>query len=138
MIHSYTSGWKGAAKIPDPPVPGALKFIVAARQSFRVAIFSPRSHQWGGRRAMRRWLYDQYLSLLVMEERTPPWLLREVNGFGEPWEDLAQVTASEIVNSIEFPLFKPPAMVSLDDRALTFTGEWPNVQQLTKFRPWNK
>ena len=28
VIHSYTSGWKGAAVIPDPPVPGALEFIV--------------------------------------------------------------------------------------------------------------
>jgi hypothetical protein len=22
VLHSYTSGWKGAAVIPDPPVPG--------------------------------------------------------------------------------------------------------------------
>ncbi len=27
VIHSYTSGWKGADVIPDPPVEGAMQFI---------------------------------------------------------------------------------------------------------------
>ena len=31
VIHSYTSGWKGARIILDPPVPGALDFILAAQ-----------------------------------------------------------------------------------------------------------
>jgi hypothetical protein len=29
-------------------------------------------------------------------------------------------------------------MVSLDDRAITFTGEWPDVDFLRKFKPWNR
>ena len=32
VIHSYSSGWKGADVIPDPPVPGALRFIADARE----------------------------------------------------------------------------------------------------------
>jgi hypothetical protein len=43
VIHSYSSGWKGAAVIPDPPVPGALPFIVAAMEKFTVAIHSSRA-----------------------------------------------------------------------------------------------
>ena len=27
VIHSYSSGWKGPREIPDPPVPGAIRWI---------------------------------------------------------------------------------------------------------------
>lgn len=57
VIHSYTSGWKGADVIPDPPVPGALQFMAEATKHFTVAIFSSRSNQLGGIEAMRRWLW---------------------------------------------------------------------------------
>lgn len=33
---------------------------------------------------------------------------------------------------------KPPALVTIDDRALTFTGEWPEIAELLAFKPWNK
>ena len=39
---------------------------------------------------------------------------------------------------LNFPLHKPPALVTLDDRALTFTGIWPDLATLKAFRPWNK
>ena len=39
---------------------------------------------------------------------------------------------------LEYPKEKPPAMVSLDDRTITFEGEWPNVETLENFKPWNK
>ena len=52
VIHSYTSGWKGADVIPDPPVPGAMAFLWDATDHFRVAIFSSRSNQPGGMKAM--------------------------------------------------------------------------------------
>lgn len=42
------------------------------------------------------------------------------------------------VKNLTFPLHKPPALVTLDDRALTFTGVWPSVAELKAFRPWNK
>lgn len=40
--------------------------------------------------------------------------------------------------SLQWPTEKPPARVSIDDRALTFTGEWPDMQDLLDFKPWNK
>lgn len=39
---------------------------------------------------------------------------------------------------IAFPENKPPAYVTLDDRVLTFTGEWPDIETLRNFKPWNK
>jgi hypothetical protein len=38
VIHSYTSGWKGADVIADPPVPGAFQFIGEALQVFLVSM----------------------------------------------------------------------------------------------------
>jgi hypothetical protein len=49
VIHSYTSGWKGADVIPDPPTPGAREAIRTLRETYRVVVNSSRCHQWGGR-----------------------------------------------------------------------------------------
>lgn len=43
VIHSYKSGWKGADKCPDPPVPGAIAFIIMAVERFNVSIYSSRN-----------------------------------------------------------------------------------------------
>lgn len=32
---------------------------------------------------------------------------------------------------------KPPAFLTLDDRAQTFTGTWPDPDELLQFKPWN-
>lgn len=39
---------------------------------------------------------------------------------------------------IEWPQEKPPAMVTLDDRAIRFTGEFPSMESLQAFKPWNR
>lgn len=46
----------------------------------------------------------------------------------------------------EFPLgihvsedgTKPLALVTIDDRAITFKGKWPYVEGLLRFKPWNR
>lgn len=139
VIHSYSSGWKGAAVIPDPPVPGALEFIREAVEHFDVQIFSSRSHQWGGKRAMKRWLREHYREMF--------WSLSEVQKAAADlpvsWthcdiDEDAWEWGAHIVQRIGFPWFKPPAMVTLDDRAITFTGTWPALADLSGFKPWNK
>ena len=50
VIHSYSSGWKGARNIPDPPVPGiedALREVHNA--GYEVVIVSTRCATIGGR-----------------------------------------------------------------------------------------
>jgi len=116
VIHSYESGWKGAGIIPDPPVPGAIAFLRKAVEHFYVVIFSSRSNQPGGWEAMRDWL-----DLRVAQD-DPSVLLAE-----EPWH-----------HAIGWPTAKPPALVTIDDRAITFTGEWPTIEALKEFKPWNK
>lgn len=120
VLHSYISGWKGASIAVDPPVEGAIEWLdslvedgesvcsFAPRfREFDVCIYSARSSQWGGRRAMRSWL---------LRHGFPP----------------------DKIENIRFPLFKPPAQVSLDDRVITFTGKFPTVEELQQFTPWNK
>lgn len=106
VIHSYNSGWKGAAVIPDPPVPGALQFIAEALETFEVHIFSSRSHQWGGRRAMKRWLRAQYIAL--DDDPAPAWWRDRVceDSSMEPWYIEVRRAADEIVAAIRWPLFK--------------------------------
>lgn len=113
VLHSYVSGWKGADVIPDPPVAGALEFIREAAFHFKVAIYSSRSGQPGGIEAMKRWLSE--------------WDASATQDFRE-----------DILAIVEFPTEKPAAMVTLDDRALTFTGTWPTIATLKEFQPWNK
>ena len=121
VIHSYTSGWRGAHFIPDPPVPGAMAFLMAAVDEFDVCIFSSRSHQEGGLAAMQAWL--DY------------WLDKEF-GWGKG-ED-AVTRANGVRNNIKWPTEKPPALVTIDDRAITIEGEWPSLERLKAFKPWNK
>jgi|ERR1700730_18774903 len=104
VIHSYTSGWKGAEVIPDPPVEGAFVAIEKYATFFDVCVLSSRSHQGGGIEAMKAW----------MEYHCPG---------STKW--------------VRFPLEKPPALVSIDDRAIQFNGTWPDPDRLLSFKPWN-
>ncbi len=116
VIHSYSSGWKGADVIPDPPVAGAMQFIWDATEHFRVAVFSSRSNQPGGLVAMQTWLRSNFKSF---------------------WGTHA-TQADDKWSEIEWPLEKPSAMITIDDRALTFNGTWPRIEDLKAFQPWNK
>ena len=116
VIHSYTSGWKGADIIPDPPVEGAMKFIWEAIESFRVSIFSSRSNQVGGMNAMEIYLRHH---------------------FNKFWKTHAtQTEINEKLDQIEWPTQKPPAFITIDDRAICFDGNWPPIEELKDFKPW--
>ena len=110
VIHSYTSGWKGAAVIPDPPVPGIKEAIAEIRAAgYRVVIVSSRCAGPGvdgdteGMLAILRYLNKHEIEV-----------------------DAIQST-------------KPPAIVYIDDRAICFDGD-PSVLlgKIKNFRPWMK
>lgn len=141
VIHSYSSGWQGAAVISDPPVKDALQFIVKALDRFDVHILSSRSHQWGGKRAMKRWLRQHLIASAGQDfSDTPQWWSDRIakSAFADPWSDEVSYAADLVVKEIRWPWFKPPATVTLDDRAITFTGSWPALSDLRGFKPWNK
>jgi len=114
VIHSYTSGWKGARVIPDPPVEGAIEWLSRLVQKFEVCIYSSRSRQWGGRRAMRAWLFKHSDML---------WF--EGPGFCG-------------IEDVKFPTKKPAAHLTIDDRCICFGGMFPSLSTIDEFVPWNK
>lgn len=116
VIHLYTSGWKGADIVSDPPVPGALEFVYDALDRFEVHIFSSRSNQSGGIAAMKSFLAEGFMQDMRMDSQK----------------------VMETVQAIKFPKEKPPAFVTIDDRAIQFNGEFPDLDKLAKFKPWNK
>lgn len=124
VIHSYTSGWKGAECIPDPIVPGAIAFLSRAKDVFDVQIFSSRSNQPGGVEAMRSYMREKIY--FHFDCAFAP-------GSSDDFDQ-----ANALIDALRYPTEKPSAMISIDDRALTFTGVWPSIRELQEFRPWNK
>jgi hypothetical protein len=100
--------------IGDPPVPGAMRFLSDARKRFEVHILSSRTHQEGGLDAMK-----EYIKFCLNEE-LPGW------------------EAEEVFDALRWPTEKPPALVTIDDRAVCFTGTFPDLDELAAFKPWNR
>lgn len=125
VCHSYTSGWQGADVIPDPPVDGLFEFLEAASEVFDIVIFSSRSkpNSLGGPLdgiiAMQTW-FGRYYSEYIFAKN--PELKKTFLDFTCPL--------------VRFVTEKPPAFVTIDDRAITFAGHWPTIEELKNFQPW--
>jgi hypothetical protein len=113
VIHSYVSGWKGPRCIPDPPVPGALDFMCDAMiYGWKVVIHSSRARYIGGRWAMKKWLQLHA---------------------GNQWD-----TMGASLCDVKFSRWKPPAVITIDDRGFMFNGTFPPLEEIKAFQPWNK
>lgn len=124
VCHMYTSGWKGAAVIPDPPVPGLFEFIDSCTPYFDLQIFSSRSHQEGGVEAMREWFQAGRFAYINAGKFSH----ENDNEEARKWVD----------ETLKFPKEKPPAFLGLDDRVLNFQGAWPNVEELRGYKTWTQ
>lgn len=122
VLHSYSSGWKGADVVSDPPVEGAIAWLGSViALGYDVQIFSSRSHQPGGIEAMRKWLVKHLpVGMMLPEE----------------YELIGPEAYVEAY--IKFPTEKPAAFMSIDDRGFCFRGTFPSPLELETFKPWNK
>jgi len=91
-------------------VPGFFEWAVEAQKQFKLVIYSSRSSTDEGRLAMGKWLADK---------------MRQWQG-----EPITLHMAAE----------KPPAWITIDDRAIRFTGDWQAPElvpdTLRAFKPW--
>ena len=39
---------------------------------------------------------------------------------------------------LKFPVKKPAAFLTIDDRAICFGGTFPTADEMMSFKPWNK
>jgi hypothetical protein len=115
VLHLYESGWKGAEVVADGPVPGAIAWLEELSQAFHVAIYSSRSRDPRGLRAM----HDALERWACAEGKTE-----------------AQIET--FMQRLAFPQSKPPAFLTIDDRCICFQGTFPSVEEIDAFKPWNK
>lgn len=120
VLHRYTSPWRGPSVIPDGPVPGAMSWLYWMLKdhsdAYSVSIYSTRNSEPLAIDAMKDWL-KYYLTEEIL---------------------IAEKTLSTLIGQIGFPTKKPPAWLTLDDRAWCFQGTFPSVYALDNFRPWNE
>ena len=62
VIHSFTSGWQGPRVISDPPTNGAILWLKEMIALYDVQIYSARNYYWGGKRAIKKWLWQWSLT----------------------------------------------------------------------------
>jgi hypothetical protein len=109
--------WRDGS-IYDRAVPGFLDWAEQAKKHFKLVIYSSRSKDSAGLRAMMEWMIGQ---LFVWgQKRDRP-------------DDLW-------LGDFEFASEKPPAWLTIDDRAICFQGDWsaPELQPeaMKAFKPW--
>lgn len=117
-VHLYSSLWTDACTISDGATPGFFEWAYRAQEHFRLAIYSSRSKEPGAIPAMQAWIKREHAAWLAAQP--------------------ASYDPGEL--EVSFPSSKPAAFLSIDDRALTFTGNWGDFypQALLAFQPWNK
>jgi len=118
VIHSYEKGWQDGV-IYGTVVPGFFEWVERVRDKFKLVIYSSRSKDDAGIAAMGLWFHEQRNA----------WI--KSGGERNHTEPLTMEFANE----------KPAAWLTIDDRAICFTGDWnaPELQPdaMRSFKPWN-
>ena len=122
VIHKYSKGWQGGA-IYDTYVPGFFKWASEACKHFKLVVYSSRSKDPDGSRLMREAIGKWSIQSIIDGEMAPEY----------DW--------SELFGALEYAHEKPPAFLTIDDRAITFNGVWSHPwlapSSLLTFKPWN-
>jgi hypothetical protein len=113
VLHSYSSGWEGPGIARDAPVPGAIAWLESL-----VA-----DGEGSGEFAVA--VSSARSSSAIGRRAVREWLLS--HGLSE-----------RALSLIAFPVTKPRAFVTIDDRVIQFRGEFPSVSEIAGFEPWWK
>ena len=110
VIHSYNSKWQGVDVIPDPPVAGAIEWLKTLLN---------RPDEFEVCIYSSRSKEDK--GILAMRMWLGKW------GIGDAG-----------LQDLKFPTQKPAAFLTIDDRAIQFTGTFPVPEHIKYYKPWNK
>ena len=115
VIHDYKKGWQNG-EIYGDVVPGFFEWYFSpVSKYFDIQIYSSRSKDPVMLHKMEEWLRYQYIS----------------------WHQNYQYKPFPFTFAHE----KPPAFLTIDDRAICFKGDWGaselSVEALKTFKPWN-
>lgn len=115
VIHDYKKGWQDGSIYGDV-VPGFFEWAGIAAQYFTLVIYSSRSKDPDQIWAMREWMRAQW------------------DIAGKP----SWTCSNDMLSDFEFANEKPPAFLTIDDRAICFTGDWSALspETLRNFKPW--
>lgn len=115
VLHRYTSGWKGAAEIPDGPVPGAMRWLLDMARNFTVTIYSARARTpdglWAMKEAIRQWCR---------------------------WLEIPNQDAEWMLGRLRWAEEKSGAWLTVDDRSWQFDGKFPTISQVDEFKTWTQ
>lgn len=116
VIHSYEKGWQDGV-IYGSVTPGFFEWAEQAAQHFDLVVYSSRSKTSEGINAMMVWLYEQR----------------------KKWRAAGGMHEIEAPLEFKFANEKPPAFLTIDDRAVRFEGNWASLDPLAlkAFKPWN-
>ena len=121
VIHSYEKGWQDGS-IYGTVVPGFFAWAIQAVEHFTLVVYSSRSKSPEARTAMMEWLGTQ--SVQAIRDGEVP------SNYEWP----------RLLDHLEFAAEKPAAWLTIDDRAICFTGDWADPRlspsALLAFRPW--
>ena len=111
VLHRYSDGWKDG-QIYDEPVDGSREALQAMKdQGWKIYIFSTRSNK----------LYHKEQEK-AQDQAMKTWL----DQHGIPYDRI-------------WNFGKPMADLYIDDRALTFRGDWKaTLHEAQNFSPWNR
>jgi hypothetical protein len=125
VIHLYSQGWKDGT-IYDTYVPGFFRWLllVSQREDMEIVVHSSRFRTQLDIQAAREWIGKESIQAIV-------------NG-----EVPVDTHWDAVFSILQFSLTKPPAWITIDDRAVTFIGDWDapmyHPDNLAAFKTWQQ
>ena len=113
VLHSYTSKFTTVDEIKDPPVPGAFEWLEEMV-----------NYQQG----------ENNFELCIYSSRSKSF--KGINAMIEWFRKHG--LKEEVLRELSFPIQKPAASMTIDDRAYLFEGSFPTPDYILNFKPWNK
>jgi len=122
VINPYSKGWQQGVLYEKNVVPGFFEWAdkMMTSDDIHLVIYSSRSKDSVMVMQMREWLQECFNQWRWQTTKTPNWT----------------------INDIEFAHEKPPAWLTIDDRAVQFQGTWDDpalsLESIANFKSWNQ